>query len=451
MNLEKYNRPVPRYTSYPPANHFTPDFGQDDYRDLIIRSNNAAQKHIAAYIHIPFCRQLCHYCGCNSCKLTDEKVVKQYVDSLKQEILNVTGLIDKNRKVSQIHFGGGTPNAIDSDFLKEIIGMISENFNFIEEPEIAIECHPGYLDIQYLQDLKYSGVNRFSLGVQDFNPEVLKTINRTPSVLPIKDLIDFIRKDPKASVNLDFIYGLPGQTVNSFAETINKAIELRPDRLVTFSYAHVPWIKKSQLILEKSGLPDADQKMAMFTKASGLLQDAGYIPVGLDHYVLPHDELYKAQQKNVLHRNFQGYCTRRTTGQVYAFGVSAISQLTDGYAQNTKNLDTYTSRITTAGFATEKGYRLSPGEMITREIITRLMCNYQLDWRQLQAEFNIPRESVESLAMNDKLEEFASEGLIEFNRDKLEVKEKGKFFIRNIAATFDPAYKPENNKYSRSV
>jgi oxygen-independent coproporphyrinogen III oxidase len=451
MNADKYNKPVPRYTSYPPANHFTGNFTGPDYLDLVHRSNNEQPGLIAFYIHIPFCRQMCHYCGCNSCKLRSGQQVSDYIRAVMSEILKVSGLLDKGRKVSQVHFGGGTPNAIESRYIEEILALISGQFDFIDDAEIAIECNPAYLDYRYLQALKDAKINRFSLGIQDFNLQVLKTVNRLPSALPVKEIMDFIRTDGTSSVNLDFIYGLPLQTVESFGETIKEAIALKPDRLVTFSYAHVPWIMKNQRILEKRGLPGAMEKMAMFKTASGLLREAGYIPVGLDHYVLPGDELNLAQRNNMLHRNFQGYCTRRTTGQVYAFGVSAISQLAGGYAQNTKDMELYIKKTGNSEFPVDKGYRLSRREMVIREIITRLMCNYCLDIGLLAQELNENTESIMALIDKRQLEEFEADGLIDCNADRIRVREEGKVFIRTIASAFDPAYKPEENKYSKPV
>ncbi len=451
MDLEKYNVPVPRYTSYPPANHFTTDFDGKDYAELIAGSNDRKPGHIAIYIHIPFCRQLCFYCGCNSCRLEDDVRVKNYIDAVRSEILMVTGLLDAGRKISQIHFGGGTPNSIEPGYLTGLVDLLSDRFDFIENPEIAIECNPAQLDLDYLQALKESKFNRYSLGIQDFNRKVLKTVNRRPSALPVEELIEFIRRDGGSSVNLDFIYGLPLQTSASFAETISHAISMRPDRLVTFSYAHVPWMKKAQLILEKTGLPEPREKMEMFNTAAGLLKEAGYAPVGLDHYVLPGDELNIAQQNNMLHRNFQGYCSRRTTGQVYAFGVSAISQLEGGYSQNTKDIDMYIAHAGKSGFAVEKGYRLSRKEKAVREIITSLMCNYRLDFAELSAGLGESPGYIRQMADSSRLRSFAADDMLDFDDKRIIVKEKGKFFIRNIAASFDPAYKEGKNKYSRPV
>jgi oxygen-independent coproporphyrinogen III oxidase len=451
MDLEKYNVPVPRYTSYPPANHFTTDFTGRDYGELIALSNHGRPGHIAIYIHIPFCRHLCFYCGCNSCRLDDGARVKDYINAVKSEILKVCNLLDSGRKISQIHFGGGTPNSIEPAYIRELVDLVSDRFDFIEDPEIAIECNPAYLERDYLDALKNMKFNRYSLGIQDFNAKVLQAVNRRPSALPVGELIGYIRNGGNAAVNLDFIYGLPFQTASSFAETISHAISLRPDRLVTFSYAHVPWMKKAQLILEKTGLPGPEEKMEMFTKASALLGDAGYVSVGLDHYVLPGDELNVALQNNMLHRNFQGYCSRRTTGQVYAFGVSAISQLEGGYSQNTKDIDGYIARAGKSGFAVEKGYRLSRKEKAIREIITRLMCNYRVDWEQAAAELGESSGFISQLADYSQLRLFALDEMLVFDENGITVKDNGKIFIRNIAASFDPGYRAGENKYSRPV
>ncbi|MCD8193396.1 MAG: oxygen-independent coproporphyrinogen III oxidase, partial [Tannerellaceae bacterium] len=380
--LEKYNQPVPRYTSYPPANYFTDTFSAGDFRTAVIRSNQAAPGHLSFYIHLPFCRHLCHYCGCNSFAMQKEEKVERYIHAVHQEIDRVTALLDPARRIAQIHYGGGSPTALPVHYLKELNEHLLSRFQTIPQPEIAIECHPGYLDEAYWQGLVEAGFNRVSLGVQDFNPEVLKTVNRRPSLLPVSRIVALLRSQ-QVKINMDFIYGLPHQTAASFGDTIRQAIALSPDRLVTFSYAHVPWVNKQQLLLEKAGLPSGEEKSNMFSTATGLLQAAGYQTIGLDHFVKEDDELYTALQQGQLHRNFQGYCTRRTTGQVYAFGATGISQLADSYAQNSKEIDDYIQRIESGSLATVKGYALSEEEQITREVIEMLMCNYRLDWQEV--------------------------------------------------------------------
>lgn len=452
--LQKYNVPVPRYTSYPPANHFSDNFGEGNYHRLLEESNQGTPSHIAIYIHIPFCKKLCYYCGCNSCAIGEGKDVQPYMQALKKEIDLVMKHVDRYRLVSQIHYGGGTPNSIDVAYIKELNQFLFDRFHFIDDPEIAIECHPGYLDEQYINDLLEAGFNRFSLGVQDFDRQVLKLINREPSLIPIPILLKYLRNSKnRPAVNLDFIYGLPGQNVNSFTETIDKAIALQPDRLVTFSYAHVPWLKKNQLILEKRGIPGPDDKMNMFIAAYNRLTGAGYYPIGFDHYVLPKDELYTALKNRQLHRNFQGYCTRRTTGQVYAFGTSAISQLEKGYSQNTKDIDTYIHQIEKGKLPVEKGVEVNSDQMITREIINELMCNKKLVWSELSDRLRIPETELKN-KINLKpegLNEFARDKLLTYSDDGLTVSREGSLFIRNIAAYLDKGFQQKEKTYSKSV
>ena len=315
--IAKYNVPVPRYTSYPPANQFQSPFSEQTYIRMLEESNTCLPENIAIYIHIPFCEKICFYCGCNTMLYKGEDLVRSYINALKTEILLLAGKIDKKRKVSQIHYGGGTPNAIDVSYLEEVNQMIFDLFDFIPQPEIAIECHPAHVNELYLQRLLNARFNRFSFGIQDFNTQVLKTVNRDLPAMPVTEIVSFLkRENPSVSINLDFIYGLPGQTVASFEATMQEAIAIQPDRLVTFSYAHVPWLKKHQQILEKKGLLTSNMKMDIFLSSRELLLQSGYQSVGLDHYVLPNDELSIALKNNQLHRNFQGYCTRRTTGQV---------------------------------------------------------------------------------------------------------------------------------------
>ena len=453
--LEKYNVPVPRYTSYPPANHFKESFTGNDYVQLLNESNQGKPENIALYIHIPFCKKICYYCGCNACSIGRGNKVDPYVEALRKEIEIVAGYIDKKRPVSQIHYGGGTPNSLSSGTLRELNQYLFSSFSFIEDPEIAIECNPAYLDYKYLDDLLAAGFNRFSLGIQDFDSSVLRLVNRAPSAIPVADLFSYLKKGGKnINVNLDFIYGLPGQTPGSFSETISEAIKIRPERLVTFSYAHVPWVKKHQLILEKKGLPSPEDKMQMFLNASDLLKKAGYKQVGLDHFVLPEDELYLALNEHKLHRNFQGYCTRRTTGQVYAFGVTAISQLEKGYSQNTKDLDIYIDSIQKGILPVEKGYILNREQICTREVITGIMCNSKISFNDLSESLGIPVNDLKRMVnFNEEiLRDFEKDGLIRFNSDVVEVTGTGSLFIRNIAASFDKEYIYKvQNTYSKPV
>lgn len=452
--LEKYNVPVPRYTSYPPANHFKGSFGIPDYIDILQDSNKRKPGNIAIYIHIPFCERICFYCGCNACSIGNGNQVAPYLEALQKEIDLVSEHIDTSRSVSQIHYGGGTPNSIDVSYIEKINEILFSRFRFIEEPEIAIECNPAYLDLKYIDSLIKAGFNRFSLGIQDFNTDTLKSVNRLPSAIPPQELIKYIKSvNSRIGVNFDFIYGLPGQTVDSFTETMQLAAEIRPDRLVTFSYAHVPWVKKHQMILEKRGLPGPEDKTNMFLAAYDLLQANGYHPVGLDHFVLQEDDLYKSLQDGSLHRNFQGYCTRKTTGQVYAFGVTAISQLDGGYSQNEKEINEYISDVMSGKLPVERGYKLSIEEKLAREAITTIMCNKSLSIPKLAAELKTTPEDFKSALRFDvkSLLELQADGLLNLKGDEFTVTETGTFFIRNIAASLDKAYVEKTQTYSKPV
>lgn len=450
--LNKYSIPVPRYTSYPPANFFNESFTADSYKEAIIQSNKQNPQHISIYIHIPFCYHMCYYCGCNSQLLKDKNVVKEYIETLKKEIRMVLPLLDHSRKISQIHYGGGTPTSQPVSVIKEINRIILSEFECIENPEIAIECHPGYLDEDYWNDLIDAGFNRISIGIQDFNEEVLKASARKSSRMAIEDIIHILRSKG-ISVNMDFIYGLPLQTPESFADTIRKAISLKPDRIVTFSYAHVPWVNELQKNLEKIGLPSVSTKNEIYETAKKLLIDAGYKTIGLDHFVLANDELYEALQTKSLHRNFQGYCTRRTTGQVYAFGNTGISQLSTAYSQNAKDLSTYISSVNEGKYPITKGYILNKEEQITREVIASLMCNYTASWSDIATRMNMSEKEVRN-ALNynkEQLCDFQKDGIIEFSEDHITVLPEAALFVRNVAASLDKLMVNNEKRYSKSV
>ena len=452
--LEKYNHPVPRYTSYPPANFFTEEFGPGNYLDAVNQSNEWKPENISIYIHIPFCLKMCYFCGCNSYALRQTEVVAAYHKALIQEIKMVTSRLDKSRFVSQIHYGGGTPNAIPVEYLQEINALLFSTFQFIPDPEIAIEVNPAYLTYDQMTGLKKAGFNRFSLGIQDFDTEVLDAVNRDKPGMPVHELMAFLKQDsPQIAVNLDFIYGLPKQTAVHFSETIRKAIELKPDRLVTFSYAHVPWVSKIQKKLEKVGLPAPDEKIKMYEAAYSLLTQNGYDAIGMDHYANPNDELTVARRNKQLHRNFQGYCTRRTTGQVYAFGVTGISQLSGVYAQNTKSIDQYIAKINQGELTTIKGYALSDQQVILREVINELMCNEQIVWSGIGERLGFTSDEIKKNTTYNPalLEQFEADGIISLSDEKIQITAEGQLFIRTVAASLDPLTQNGQTNFSKPV
>lgn len=449
--LKKYNIPVPRYTSYPPANFFG-EMDADTYRSVLAESDRAANRKLSFYFHIPFCRHLCHYCGCNSYSMRRPEAVKSYVDALHKEIDMMLPLISSDRTIAQIHYGGGSPTAIPFAYLKELNEHLLSKFSTIDRPEIAIECHPGYLSENDWAELCDCGFTRFSIGVQDVHADVLKAVNRRGSLIPLEDIFNILRQRGK-EINLDFIYGLPLQTPERFLENMELTAQLRPDRVVTFSYAHVPWMFKQQQILEKTGLPPAADKQQMFDRGSRLLTDAGYVTIGLDHFVLPEDELYTALQQGMLHRNFQGYCTRRTTAQVYAFGVTGITQLETAYAQNTKNIDEYIEKMNRGEWAVTKGYCLNREQMITREVIETLMCNYKINWQEVAQRLGLTPEAVKAATAyrDEKLREMEADGLIKLTDEAIVMTDEGGAMVRCVAASLDKMMTDTDKKFSTPV
>lgn len=452
--LEKYNTPVPRYTSYPPANFFTEEYSPEKYEEAVRTSNQWKPDYISFYFHVPFCKKLCYFCGCNSYGMRKLDAVDYYMKAMIRELEMVISRLDKNRLVSQIHYGGGTPNAVPEKYLQEINQLIFDNFKFIENPEIAIECNPAYLDEKQIVELKKAGFNRFSLGIQDFKQDVLTAVNREEPFMELGKIIALLKADaPDVKVNLDFIYGLPKQTAESFAKTMELAAALKPDRLVTFSYAHVPWVSKIQKKLEVHGLPENNEKVKMNQEALRVMRENGYEPIGMDHYALPDDELCVAQLEHQLHRNFQGYCTRRTTGQVYACGVTGISQLEKVYAQNTKSIDGYIDAINRNEFATVKGYELSTDQVLVREAITELMCNHRIVWDDLANKLNVSSEQLKAAMASrpEKMEDLANDGIIDLENGNILMNTDGALFLRNVAAALDPLFGTAGKNFSKPV
>ena len=449
--FKKYNVPVPRYTSYPTANQFE-EFSAEQYLKAVEASNDATADNISFYIHVPFCQHLCHYCGCNSVAMAKSERIEAYFAALHKEIDLLLPHLRKDRKISQIHYGGGSPSSMPLTHIRALNEHLLSAFDTIDQPEIAIECHPGYLKMEDWQYLLDSRFNRFSLGIQDFDDEVLHAVNRHPSLLPVADIIEVLRSGG-ARVNFDFIYGLPRQTVEKFVATIEAAIALRPDRLVTFSYAHLPSLFKRQTLLEKAGLPPQDEKLKMFECAAQRLEAAGYRPIGMDHFVLPDDELFQALQHHTLHRNFQGYCPRRITAQVYAFGVSGISQLDGAYAQNTKDIAAYIATVDEGQLPIVKGYALAPWQRIAREVIECMMCNHTVDWRELAAHLQCSVADIQQAIVYDEtqLSTMQEDGLLVFDAHSVRCTPEGMPFVRNIAAAFDPMMRNNEKLFSKPV
>ena len=321
--IDKYNESGPRYTSYPPATFFNGYFNDNEYLECLSKSNYENPKNISVYIHVPFCPQICHFCGCTTETGFTKPFLERYINAVVKEIELVSSKLDDKRKLTQVHWGGGTPNAISYKYIEKITNTLKDYFDFSKNYEMAIECNPAHLEFRHIELLKKFGFNRISVGIQDFRNDVLDAINRKPSKRPIEEIIKKIQDEGFTGTNLDLVYGLPLQTVDSFKKTVDKAISLNTDRIVTFSYAHVPSVIPRQKVLENIGFPTSDEKALMYENSYNQLIKAGYVSIGMDHYSKPNDEFALALNQKKLHRNFQGYCTLETTGQVYGFGASS--------------------------------------------------------------------------------------------------------------------------------
>lgn len=451
--IKKYETRAPRYTSYPPANLFNSSVNNDVYKEQITISNSQNPQNISLYVHIPFCPQLCNFCGCTTFFNSDKNRLNRYITALLKEIDTVTALIDKKRNVTQVHWGGGTPNALDFSIIKEVMDKFRSLFKFAPNAEIAMECNPAYMDFADIDNYASAGFNRLSLGIQDFDQNVLKNIHRQPSKHPVNKLIAYMHRLGMKGINLDLVYGLPGQTPESFTAAAQKAADCDADRIVTFPYAHVPWVKPAQKALEALGLPDADQKLHAFVSANQALTSAGYKFIGMDHYCKPDDALAIASQNGNLKRNFQGYCTAETTGQVYGFGATSITQLHSGYIQNIKNPDKYIETIETQHLAVERGYILNSQEIMVREAINELMCNGLLDFNQCAQKLNVtPADIISATGYSpEKFQPFVKDGILSITDHCLTLRPDAFLAVRNIAVLLDPMMKDNGNMYSKTI
>ena len=451
--IKKYNEAGPRYTSYPPATFFNEYFKNEDYLESIEKSNYEKPENISIYVHVPFCPQICHFCGCTTETGFSRPFLERYIDAVIKEIEFVSSKIHSSRKLTQVHWGGGTPNAISYKYIERITNKLKDKFDFAENYEMAIECNPAHLEFRHIELLKKFGFNRISIGIQDFRDDVLDAINRRPSKRPMEDIVKKIFDEGFTGTNIDLVYGLPLQTVDSFKETVERAIKLNTERIVTFSYAHVPSVIPRQKVLEDVGFPSAADKAKMYENSYDQLIKAGYVSIGMDHYSKPNDEFAVALKEKQLHRNFQGYCTRATTGQVYGFGASSISQLDSAYSQNIKTTSQYIENIENNNLAVLRGYSLNDNEKIVRYIINSIMCNYYVDLHQVAKYFASSIYDIKKVIQysESNFNDFISDGLIDINDDVITVHKRGRLFTRNISMRFDPLINKKVGTYSNTI
>jgi oxygen-independent coproporphyrinogen-3 oxidase len=431
--LEKYNKPGPRYTSYPTAPVWKDDFGPDDLETYYARADSEGSP-LSLYMHLPFCESLCLFCACNVSIQKDKSVTVPYLASLKREIEHVSQRVSKKRPVIQFHWGGGTPTYLSPAQMEDLFGYARERFSFAPSAEIGIEVDPRVTNRAHLETLRRLGFNRLSMGIQDFQPKVQETIHRVQPYELTRDLILDARELGFESLSVDLIYGLPYQTAEGFARTIEQVLTLVPDRVAMFSYAHVPWLKKQQGSFADH-LPTGQEKFRIFRAGLDGFLGAGYVYIGMDHFALPGDELANAQQKRTLHRNFQGYTTK-AGADLYGMGVSAISSIGAAYAQNRREVPAYESTVATRGIATMRGYRLSADDLIRRAVIGRLLCHTVIPKHEVESDFSISFDEYFEPELA-QLTDSRDEGLVTLDPDEIRVTALGRIFIRNVAMIFD--------------
>ena len=426
--IQKYNYSGPRYTSYPTALEFNEQFNEQDFLTSVTLY---PEKPLSIYVHIPFCHKLCYFCGCNKMVTRQHHKVTKYLEALKQEIINRAPLF-KNKIVTQMHWGGGTPTYLNDEEIGWLIDVLKDNFQFANNIEQSIEIDPREITPKTIDHLALVGFNRLSMGIQDFNQEIQTLINREQDENLIANLVKQARKRDFASISLDLIYGLPKQTVESFTDTLNKVIALSPDRLSVFNYAHLPTRFAAQRKIKDEDLPAAIEKLKILQNSIEQLTQAGYTFIGMDHFAKPTDELAIAQQQGILHRNFQGYTTH---GDADLLGL-AISMLGDSYAQNQKDLQIYQSEVQKKGNALWKGFTLNQDDKIRRDVIKQLICHFNLNKATIENRYQIKFDDyfAEDLQL---LTPLVKDGLVENKADSLIVSAKGQMLIRNICMCFD--------------
>ncbi|HEY2352238.1 MAG TPA: oxygen-independent coproporphyrinogen III oxidase [Candidatus Acidoferrum sp.] len=432
--LARYNRPGPRYTSYPTAPVWNNVFGPDDLESVHAEAERA-QTPISLYMHLPFCESLCLFCACNVIIQKDKRVASPYLEMLKREVARVARNISRKRQVVQFHWGGGTPTYLTPEQLADLFGFAREHFTFSPDAEIGIEIDPRVTTNEHLTTLRNLGFNRLSMGIQDFHPEVQAAINRIQPFEMTRGLLHTARELKFDSVNVDLIYGLPYQSPERFSHTVDQILELQPDRIALFSYAHVPWLKKQQGAFA-THLPEGMEKFEIFR--SGLMKfiEAGYLYIGMDHFAKPGDELAISQQQRTLHRNFQGYTTK-AGADLYGMGVSAISAFQNAYAQNHRELANWQKAVEDRGIATMRGYRHSEDDLLRRAVINRLLCHTVVIKEEISHEFGVDFDQYFAAELA-QLEAPREDGLVLVDSKEVRATWLGRIFIRNLAMLFDP-------------
>ena len=436
--LRRYDRPGPRYTSYPTAPQFRADFGEADLRAAAAASNgDPIPRPLSLYVHVPFCHSPCFYCGCNRVITRDQARGDAYVTRLEREIALVAALFDRDRRAVQLHFGGGTPNFLSAAQLAEVVGAIRGQFRFADadDCDISIELDPRYCDPRDMPVLAAAGFNRASLGVQDFDPAVQRAVNRVQSVEETRAIVDACRAAGMRSVNIDLIYGLPGQSLEGFGRTLDIVTAIHPDRLAVYSYAHLPQLFKPQKQIDETLLLDGEAKLALLQLAVEKLTAAGYAYIGMDHFALPGDELAIAKSRGGLHRNFMGYTTHADSDLV-GLGVSAISHVGNTFSQNPRDLPSWEAAIDAGHLPVFRGMRLDEDDELRADLIQSLMCQGEIRVKDLQDRYAIGFAEYFSQELA-RLQPLVEDGLVTMSPESIRATPRGQLLLRNIAMCFD--------------
>jgi oxygen-independent coproporphyrinogen III oxidase len=436
--LERYDRPGPRYTSYPTAVEFEPSYDEAQYRSRLGWADEAASEPLSLYVHVPFCAERCSYCGCNVVITQHREVAEEYLTHLHREVDLLAAALPHRRRVSQYHWGGGTPTYLSVEQIRELHRCIARAFEIEADAESAIEIDPRVTSAEQMEVLRECGFNRVSMGVQDLDPQVQAAIHRNQTEDETCRLFDVSRELGFASINIDLIYGLPRQTVERFERTMEHVVALAPDRLAIYSYAHMPWLKAHQKRIDEAALPAPRDKLRLFCIARDRLLAAGYVAIGMDHFARPDDELAHAAANRRLHRNFMGYTVRMGRDMV-GLGITAIGEVRGSFAQNARKMKPYYDSIDRGVLPVERGYVLSEDDRIRREVILRLMCNFHVGMAEIERAFGISFTEyfADELAELRAPEGAVEHGFVEIGPDAVEVVGDGRLFVRNVAMVFD--------------
>jgi len=433
--VEKYNQPGPRYTSYPTVPAWDQEFGENEYREALAELGDRPADELAIYLHLPFCAKACHYCGCNMLVTRDKGAVHTYLDRVEKELERVTAIIGTDRKVAQFHWGGGTPNYLNEEETERALNMFRSAFDIKPDAEVSLEIDPRIATTEQVLSLRQAGFNRISMGVQDFDKGTQKAIGRNQSREKTLKIYQGCRDAGFEGVNVDLVYGLPGQTFETFTDTLKEIIGLEPDRVACFSYAHVPWVRPNQEKVDTTIMLTGYDKFQLFQLTVDMFTDADYSWIGIDHFAKKSDELSVALERRALHRNFMGYATKPAP-HMLAFGMSGIGDVCDRFVQNDADFGSWSDGIDAGGLPVVKGHKLNDDDKLRRFAILNLMCNLELPWSLTEQVYGAPANELlgESLKALPPLVE---DGLATMDETGIRITDKGRYFVRNVAMILD--------------